>query len=283
MLLYLTYGNQSDPYKEVRAGLLQKDGIYRGLTYGHYLSEWLKMLHSDSPFYRGYPGEICYLSGNYSFVYDKDNGKRKQSDEFQNKARNRDGTYRGLIIYQDTAIFVPVNSSFYSVRERHPYDGGILQSIADCQFVCRRDVNEGISHYCTLQKKGEEELNLFADVHYYESPSFSLTVTENSPMRESIEMPIEPGTYDTFVAAYGIMLNASDKPENNLPEGEYRIRYGNVGRGTYKSDSVQDLIVRQGSSVTKTTPILKGSDGKPQFPTDKNLYDKIHDTIEPFK
>ena len=48
-------------------------------------------------------------------------------------------------------------------------------------------------------------------------------------MRERIELPIEPGTYDTFVAAYGIMLNASDDPEVNLPEGEYRICYGNIG------------------------------------------------------
>src|SRR4051812_10942437 len=131
LLLYLTNDYQSDPYDQVKKGILKHDGIYRGLTYGHYLSEWLKMIHSDSPFYRGYPREICYLSGNYSFVYDKDTGKRKQSEEFQNKARNRDGTYRGLIVYQDTAIFVPVHCSFYSVGESHYYNGGVLQSIAD--------------------------------------------------------------------------------------------------------------------------------------------------------
>ena len=160
MLLYLTNDYQSDPYDQVKKGILKRDGIYRGLTYGHYLSEWLKMLHSDSPFYRGYPREICYLSGNYSFVYDKDTGKRKQSEEFQNKARNRDGTYRGLIVYPDTAIFVPVHCSFYSVGESHYYNGGVLQSIADCQFVCRRDINEGVSHYCICRKKDMKELDL---------------------------------------------------------------------------------------------------------------------------
>jgi len=235
------------------------------------------MLHSDSPFYRGYPREICYLSGNYSFVYDKDTGKRKQSEEFQNKARNRDGTFRGLIVYQDTAIFVPVNCSFYSVGESHYYGGGVLQSIADCQFICRRDMNEGFSRYITLQKKGEKELDLFEHVCYIESPSFSLTVTENSPMRESIEMPIEPGTYDTFVAAYGIMLNASDDPEVKLPEGEYRIRYGNIGRAGYKSDSVQDLIVRPESTVNHPT------NEKQKFPIDEKLRNKILETLEPFE
>ena len=265
MLLYLKTDYQSDPYKEVKDGILKPNGIYRGLTYGLYLSEWLKMLHSDSPFYKGYPREICYLSGNNSFVYDNNTSKRKQSDEFQNNARNRDGTFRGLIVYTDTAIFVPVRCSFYSVGEKHYYDGGVLQSIADCQFVCRRDINEGASHYCTLQKKGEEELNLFGNVLYFESTVFSMTVTENSPMRESFEIPIEPGTYDTFAAAYGIMLNASDDPKINLPEGEYRMQYGHIGRGGYKDDSVQDLIVRPGSTVNYKTPESKDADGIQSF------------------
>jgi len=274
--------NQSNPYDQVKKGILKHDGIYRGLTYGHYLSEWLKMLHSDSPFYRGYPREICYLSGNNSFVYNKDTGKRKQSEEFQNNARNSDGTYRGLIVYPDTAIFVPVRCSFYSVGERHFYDGGVLQSIADCQFICRRDINEGVSHYCTLQKKGEdEEVDLFDNVCYFESTMFSLTVTENSPMRESIEIPIEPGTYDTFVAAYGIMLNASDDPENNLSEGEYRIQYGNIGREGYKSDSVQDLIVRPVSTKTIAEP--EYANGNQKRPLDTKLRDRITETLAPLK
>jgi hypothetical protein len=267
----------------VTKGILLPDGIYRGLTYGHYLSEWLKMLHSDAPFYRGYPREICYLSGNNSFVVDKDTGQRKQSEEFQNKARNKDGTFRGLIIYTDTAIFVPVRCSFYSVGETYYYDGNVLQTIADCQFVCRRDINEGISHYCNLQKKGHDRIDLFEQVCYFESPSFSLTVTENSPMRESVEMPIAPGTYDTFVAAYGIMLNSSDNADNTLPEGEYRLQYGNVGRGGYKSDSVQDFIVRPGPPVSKTIfGNIKHPDGNQKGPLDKKLEKKISEVLDDF-
>ena len=284
MLLYLTNESQSDPYKRVDDGILKFNGIYRGLTYGHYLSEWVKMLHSDSPFYRGYQREICYLRGNISFEYDKNTGKRKQSEEFQNNARNKDGTYRGLNVYSDTAIFVPVRSSSYSIGERL-YDGSVIQSIADCQFICRRDINEGASHYCTLQKKGEEKtMDLFDKVCYIETTIFSLTVTENSPMRESFEMPIEPGTYPTFAAAYGIMLNASDKPENNLLEGEYRIRYGHIGRGGFKDDSVQDLIVRPAPDVNATMNLKLGQPiGKQSGPFDKDLRDKIYNTIEAFE
>ena len=101
-------------------------------------------------------------------------------------------------------------------------------------------------------------------------------------MRESIEIPIEPGTYDTFVAAYGIMLNASDDPKINLPEGEYRIQYGNIGRGGYKSDSVQDLIVRPGSTVITKLQNLSTLNGNQKFPLDAKLRDKIKETLTPF-
>jgi hypothetical protein len=161
------------------------------------------------------------------------------------------------------------------------YDGNVLQTIADSQFVCRRDINEGVSHYCTLQKKGENPIDLFDYVSYFESPSFSLTVTENSPMREKVEMPIAPGTYDTFIAAYGIMLNASDYPKIKLPDGEYRLKYGNVGRGGYKSDSVQDFIVR--SAPTEFTTMMLGNiqaDGNQKGPLDKKLEKKISEVLE---
>jgi hypothetical protein len=285
LLLYLTNVSQSDLEQKVEAGILDKDKTYRGLAYGHYLSEWLKWLHSDTPIYRGYPREICYLSGNNSFVYDKETGKRKQSEPFHNKAGNVDGTYRGLTIYQDTAIFVPIHAAYYSVGERHYYNGDVLRSIADCQFICRRDMDEGFSRYITLQKMGEEkEIDLFKHVCYIESPSFSLTVTENSPMREHIEMPIEPGTYDeTFVAAYGIMLNTSDASENSLPEGEYRIRHGMIGCADYKSDSVQDLIVRSRSTVLKPPVSKPKLGGPPKFPLYGTLRGTIDKTITPFE
>jgi hypothetical protein len=247
----------SDPIKQY--GILKSDGIYRGLTYGNYLCEWLRVLHSARPMYAGYPLEICFLSGNNSFVTNPITGERKQS-LFQNLARNKDGTFRGLYLLPNTPIFVTAQCTFYSVGERLDYEGDVLQSFQDCQFVCRRDMKLSPSRYCTLEV-GNNSINLRPYLCYIETPPFSLTVAENSPMRERFEVPIEPGTYDTFAAAYAIMLNTSD--ESPLPEGEYRLRYGGIGRGDYKSDTVVDFIVQSGPTVKPET-MAKAESVKPQ-------------------
>lgn len=234
----------TDTYKHtVLDGILKCDGIYRGLTYGNYLCEWLRVLHSARPMYAGYPREICFLSGNNTYFTNSITGERKQSQLFQNLAKNLDGTFRGLYLSQDTPIFVTVQCTFYSVGERLDYEGNDLQSFQDCQFICRRDMQMSPSHYCTL-KREEKEIDLYDYLCYVETPPFSLTVPENSPMRERFEMPIGPGTYDTFAAAYAIMLNTSEK--SPLTEGEYRLQYGGIGRGDYKSDTVVDFVVRPG-------------------------------------
>jgi hypothetical protein len=242
--------------KNIRAGILKSDGIFYGLTYGNYLCEWVAWLHSDVPIYRGYNREICYLRGNVSYYYEKDTGIRKQAEKFNNKSRNADDkVFRGLVIRPDTAIFVPVMATFYSVGERDMYGGGVLQSIADCQFICRRDISEGGKNWCNLEKKGlpDCKVELNDTLVYCETPSFKLTVTENSPLREHFEVPIEPGTYDTFAAAWAIMINTSNI--SPLSEGEYRLQYGGFGAGSYIDDSVQDLIVQSGSKFPEVSPV----------------------------
>jgi hypothetical protein len=232
-------------YLKEEGGILKPDGIFCGMAYSDILREWLIWLHSDSPFYRGYAGEICYMSGNVSYINDKDTGFRRQADKFQNRSRNKDDQiFRGDVISHETPIFVPVISSFYSVGEKSIYDGGTLESIGDCQFVCRRDIKEGGMTWCQLRKKGcEQPIDLDDNSCYVESTSFKMTVTEDSPLKEYFEMPIEPGTYDTFAAAKVLLIT-------QLPEGEYRLQYGGFGRGSYKSDSVHDFIVRETKGLT---------------------------------
>lgn len=240
----------------VLGGVLPYTAAFRGMTYSDYLREWLITLHSDTPFYRGYPWEICYQFGNNSWYTDKHTGLREQKDKFQNKALGKDKIFRGNVIWSDTPIFVAVRSSFYSVGERYYYNGNVLQTIADCQFVCRRDMLEmGSNFWCTIQKQGCEKVDLKPKVFYYESPSFELTVTENSPIREHLEMYVEPGTNQAFVAAYAIIINTdTGVPPLHLPEGLYRLRYGGYGRGSYLSDTVQDFRVRSVSELPQAKP-----------------------------
>jgi hypothetical protein len=222
--------------------ILKSDQLFRGMTYSALLREWLIWLHSDSPTYNGYTREICYLHGNLSYVYDRETGLRKRADKFQNRARSRSEDdpveiFRGDIIFDNTPIFVPAKSSFYSVGETYYQDGKKLETIADCQFICRRDFQEGGPTWLTLQKKGCDPVNLSKLLCDVESPSFLMTVTENSPLRERLEMPIEPGTYDTFTTARAALIKS-------LPAGEYRLHFGGYGRGAYFSDTVHDFIVK---------------------------------------
>jgi hypothetical protein len=168
------------------------------------------------------------------------------------------------MIWPKTPIFVLVASTFYSPLEKLEYEGEPIQNIEDCQIICRRDIEESVSHYCTLQPQGQKPIDLFNYVYYVESPTFSLTVAENSPLRERLEVPIEAGVYDTFCAAYAIMLNTDDY--NPLPQGQYRLRYGNIGRDNYKSDTVLDFVVRANISQIHETIGHGGRQDPPDFP-----------------
>jgi hypothetical protein len=257
MLLCLSSGASGEVQVQLKwLGILEEDKIYRGQTYGNYLCEWLRVLHSARPMFAGYPREICFLSGNNSYVTNTSTGERTQSQKFQNLAENKDGTFRGLHLSPITPIFLTAQCTFYSVGERLDYEGNVLQSFQDCQFICRRDMQMSPSRYCTLKKDGSAPIDLFDKLCYVETPPFSLTVSENGPMRERFEKPIEPGTYDTFAAAWALMLNTNDK--SPLPDGKYRLQYGGVGRGDYKSDTVVDFKVQPGILTTLLGPFGKG-------------------------
>jgi hypothetical protein len=237
--------SQSDFKNRVLDGVLGPNGTYRGLTYSNYLTEWLRFYHGDYAFFRGDPGEILYLEGNNHYVTDSNTGIRRQSSEFLNNARNVDGTNRGQMILNDTAIFVPIMNSFYSVTES--YEGNVLQTLADCQYICRRDTNETQSLYCTLTSEDGETVDLFDEIYYFESSCPNLMVAENNTFRNRIEMTINPGVYDSFIASYAIMLNTSGT--SHLQPGNYRLRFGGIGRGYYKTNTVQDFTVRPNPSL----------------------------------
>ncbi|HBP64595.1 MAG TPA: hypothetical protein DD730_10035 [Desulfosporosinus sp.] len=94
-----------------------------------------------------------------------------------------------------------------------------MQSIADCQFVCRRDIQEGGRTWCKLWiKDGGEanEIDLNGKVSTSEATSFNMIVGENSPLKEHFEMPIDQCAYDTFVGARAILIQG-------LPVGQHRV------------------------------------------------------------
>lgn len=231
-------GDCAEFVSKIKNNTMKSEDVYKGMTFSQLLREWLVWLYSNSPSYDGYREEICFLRGNVSYVYDPETGERKQSDLFQDRARSNDDpdVFRGEVIFPDTGIFVPVISAFYSVGER--YYGTTLDTLRDCQNLCRRDIDEGGNYWCTIHKKGcQTAVDLREKVVRIESPSFQVSVSQDSLLRERFEMPIEPGTYETFSVARVLFLKGLDG------ESEYRLRFGGFGRGNYLSDSVVDFVV----------------------------------------
>lgn len=223
----------------VRNKTMRSEEVYKGMTFSQLLREWLVWLYSNSPSYDGYREEICFLRGNVSYAYDPVTGERKQSDLFQDRARSNvdPDVFKGEVIFPDTGIFVPVISAFYSVGER--YYGTTLDTLRSCQNLCRRDIDEGGNYWCSIHKKGcPTAVDLQNEVVRVESPSFQVSVSQDSLLRERFEMPIEPGTYETFCVARVLFIKGLDDDGS-----EYRLRFGGYGRGNYISDSVVDFVV----------------------------------------
>lgn len=232
----------------VKGGLLASDKLFRGLTYGDYLEEWVCWLHSSNPYFKGYQREILHARGNLSWYYDEEKGKRIQADEFNNQARDaKNKVFRGCVIEDNTPIFVPVMAAFYWVGETDMYSGRVLKSVVDCQEICRSHINQPMGNlWCVLQKKTEDgqpicEQELDGELIYCETTPFRLTVAEDNPFKEHFEMAIQPGNYEAFAAAKALMLNTSES--SKLEKGYYRLRYGGFGAESYMDDSVLDFIV----------------------------------------
>jgi hypothetical protein len=212
--------------------ILKNTELFNGMSYADLLREWLIWLHSDSPTYRGYRGEICYLHGNISYYYDSQTNIRKQAENLENKARNKDDKiFRGDIIFSDTPIFVPLINSMYSVNETLPYEGRTLESIADCLFICRRDMHEGGPIWFTIQKKGCPEINLKNKACYAESPSLKMTVTKNSPLR---------GGY--FTDAVHDFIVKPVKETEEVGKRILNVEHPNSGYDEFKPPSLEDKL-----------------------------------------
>ena len=206
---------KADLEKTIKGNMVDCDAIFRGMTLGEWLREWTLWLHSEDPNFGGQKGEFLFTRGNISYVYDKETGLRKKSENFHNKARGADGVFRGEVIFDDTPIWVNILSSFYSVGEY--YEAKNLDTLTDVRSICREEMYTSGPCWLTLEKKGiEGKIDLIDKICLIESPSFQLTVPEKSALREYFQVPINPGSYDTVTIANIAFFES-------LPPGEYRL------------------------------------------------------------
>jgi hypothetical protein len=93
--------------------------------------------------------------------------------------------------------------------------------------------------WADITRKGDKKPSRIAkDLRRFriESPLFKLVVSQKSQLRDKMESPLEPGTYDSVTVGYYILIRS-------LPPSKYRIHFGGKGRGAYYTNSVYDITV----------------------------------------
>jgi hypothetical protein len=89
--------------------------------------------------------------------------------------------------------------------------------------------------------------------YYMESPLFRLIVSERSKFKDKLEEPFETGIFDAVTGGYFLLIKG-------LPKGEYRLRFGGKGKGSYITDSIYDItILGQTQSIRGSWGGLKKS------------------------
>jgi hypothetical protein len=209
---------------------------FRGMSYGDWAVLWSKWLLSEHP--DSYAGsDVLFLRGNVDYKpLGGTTGGPRHSDPkgtFYRTGKN------GERIFEDTAIFFPVVNAQLNIGEL--YDGRVIKDEDDARFAARKDINEGGPMWADITRKGDKKPSRIAkDLRRFriESPLFKLVVSQKSQLRDKMESPLEPGTYDSVTVGYYILIRS-------LPPSKYRIHFGGKGRGAYYTNSVYDITVHR--------------------------------------
>ena len=77
----------------------------------------------------------------------------------------------------------------------------------------------------------------------FESPLFSLTVSEKNPFLNNLDVPIIRGTHTALAGGYFVLLKS-------LASSQFQIRFGGKGFGSFFTDSLYKISVNEGLSTT---------------------------------
>jgi len=209
--------------------------VFRGLTYGQWVSVWYNNLMSEKPdiVYREGKG-MAFLRGNVEYQKEEDESKRVfrlLTKEFKTR------------IQEDTAVFIPIISTMFQIGVE--YQGDVLNNELALRAAARRDTVNGGEISAQIKKKPNETVTrLVPDLNdfYIETPLFPLSVPVRSAYRSSIESPLDPGQYQALVAGVFVIIE-------NLKEGDYRLAFSGRGVGKYLTKSEYDIKVYKGRTV----------------------------------
>ena len=208
---------------------------FRGMSYGQWATVWDNWLMSNDPdsIIRK---DILFLRGNLEY---KPVGFGHKSPRFmhQNSILDRSGK-NGESIFSNTAIFIPVLTSRYSLGDI--YDGRRITDEVGIREVANTDTDESLKMWAVITDlKNQKSSNIVDDLHEYklESPAYKLSIASRASLRNKTEFSTRPGIYDSIIAGFFLLIR-------RLPVGRYRLRFGGEGRGKYCTDSIYDVSVR---------------------------------------
>ena len=204
---------------------------FRGMSYGDWIAAWHQWLVSDDPIYNG--EDILFLRSNVNYrpIGDKEGGPQYLDP----KAVYDRTKENGEIIYENTAILIPILTSHFCIGDL--YNGRKITSIPYLRYITNKDTDGG-SVWATITKKGENTIRIVSDLKIYrfESPLYLLSISRNSKLRKKMDYPPEPGKYHAITVGYFILIKS-------LPIGTYRFRFGGTNASAYHTNSLYDIKV----------------------------------------
>lgn len=205
---------------------------FRGLPYGRWAGLWWNWLLSDEP--DAYRGDILFLRGNLDY---KPVGQDGPVHIDPSSFLDRTGK-KGVKIFEGTPIFFPVANTVFRIG-LDMFDGRKIETEQDARLAAIRDNQESNRIWATISSNGKMPRKIvdnFQD-YFIESPLFDLKISDKSPIRKTMDTPLESGTFTSLTAGYYILISS-------LCPSTYRIRFGTKGRGSYYTDAVYDITVR---------------------------------------
>ena len=93
--------------------------------------------------------------------------------------------------------------------------------------------------WATIRRNGNKPRKIVNNLQDYlvESSLFDLKISDKSPIRKTMEVAWEAGTFTSLTVGYYILIRS-------LAPSTYQIRFGTNGRGAYHTDAVYDITVQ---------------------------------------
>lgn len=208
---------------------------FLGMSYGDWAAEWDNWLMSEDP-ERNLRNDIIFLRGNldYNPVASADRFPRYMAPKSELTLVGKNG----LLLFSNSGILIPVLTARYSLGDL--YDGRRIDDPLGLRDAVNRDTDESLNVYAVIMDRGNKGkyIPIVEDINDYriESPMYKLVIGPRARLKDSGEIPSDPGTYDSIIGGFFLIVRC-------MPRGRYRLKFGGDGRGKYGTHSTYDITV----------------------------------------